>query len=192
MDACVLFQGRLTNLLLWLAEARAFEPIWSDAIHEEWSRNLAASKLGMTPEKIAYRKAQMQLAFPVANCDADPAIVLAVQAMCRLVRHKKDAHVVATAIGAKAGTRSVVTIVTENTRDFAPDILAAYRLRKARPENFCLELLNTRPAETLAGLTRHRASMVKTPMDPKGYLAYLDGQIGLRRLSRALAKDLLS
>lgn len=43
LDACVLFQGRLTNLLLHLAEAKAFEPIWSDDIHAEWMRNLHSS-----------------------------------------------------------------------------------------------------------------------------------------------------
>ncbi len=129
----MLFQGRLTNLLLWPAEARAFEPVWSAEIHEEWSRNLAASKFGaskfgISPEKLAYRRAQMQRAFPAANCDADPSIVLAVQAVCRLARQRKDAHVVATAIAAEA-----TVIVTDNLRDFAPDVLAAYNLRKAAP-----------------------------------------------------------
>ncbi len=181
MDACVLFQGRLTNLLLWLADARAFQPIWSVEIHDEWCRNLAASKLEMTPEKIATRKAQMQLAFPAADWNANPALVLVVQAMCRLARQRKDAHVVATAIASEASV-----IVTENLRDFAPDILAAYRLRKARPETFCLELLKTRPTETLAGIKRHRESLVRTPMGPCDYLAYLDKAMGLTRLSRAL------
>jgi hypothetical protein len=40
LDACVLFQGRLTDLLLNLAEAGVFEPVWSNAIHAEWMKNL--------------------------------------------------------------------------------------------------------------------------------------------------------
>jgi hypothetical protein len=31
LDACVLFQGRLTDLLLNLAEVGAFEPVWPNA-----------------------------------------------------------------------------------------------------------------------------------------------------------------
>lgn len=183
----MLFQGRLTNLLLWLAEARAFEPVWSAEIHEEWSRNLAASKFGISPEKLAYRRAQMQRAFPAANCDADPSIVLAVQAVCRLARQRKDAHVVATAIAAEA-----TVIVTDNLRDFAPDVLAAYKLRKGRPETFCLELVKTRRDETLAGIRNHRASMTRTPLSPEEYLAYLDTEMGLSRLSRVLAAYVLT
>ena len=42
LDACVLFQGRLTNLLLHIAEAKAFEPVSPDAIHAEWMRDVRA------------------------------------------------------------------------------------------------------------------------------------------------------
>ena len=43
LDACILFQGRLTNLLLHLAAAGAFEPIWSDAIHAEAEKTWVAA-----------------------------------------------------------------------------------------------------------------------------------------------------
>jgi hypothetical protein len=38
LDACVLFQGKLTNLLLWLAEQGAFDPVWSDTISADMMR----------------------------------------------------------------------------------------------------------------------------------------------------------
>lgn len=41
LDACVLYKGLLTNLLLWIAAQGAFDPAWSAEIHDEWSRNLA-------------------------------------------------------------------------------------------------------------------------------------------------------
>ncbi len=63
----MLFQGRLTNLLLWLADSGAFEPIWSAEIHAEWTTNLATSKLKIPPDKIAYRNSQMQKALPPAT-----------------------------------------------------------------------------------------------------------------------------
>ena len=71
LDACVLFQGRLTNLLLHLAEAKAFEPIWSDDIHAEWMRNLH-SGMGIPVDKIEYRRGEMERAFPEANVPAPP------------------------------------------------------------------------------------------------------------------------
>lgn len=33
LDACVLFRGMLTDLLLWIAFAGGFEPVWSSEIH---------------------------------------------------------------------------------------------------------------------------------------------------------------
>ncbi len=39
LDACVLFRGGVRDFLLWVAEARAFSPVWLDAIHEEWMRS---------------------------------------------------------------------------------------------------------------------------------------------------------
>jgi hypothetical protein len=35
LDACVLFRGGVRDFLLWIAEAGAFSPAWSDAIHDE-------------------------------------------------------------------------------------------------------------------------------------------------------------
>jgi hypothetical protein len=78
LDACILFQGRLTNLLLHLAEANAFEPIWSDDIHTEWKRNLHAG-MRIPIAKIDYRRQEMEKAFPVANVPAAPALVLSIQ-----------------------------------------------------------------------------------------------------------------
>jgi len=78
LDACVLFQGGLTNLLLHLAEAKAFEPIWSHEIHAEWMRNLRSSK-GIPIDKIEYRRGEMERAFPAANVPAPSTLVATIQ-----------------------------------------------------------------------------------------------------------------
>lgn len=182
LDACILFQGRLTNLLLWLAEQGAFEPIWSDEIHAEWMRNLAASTLHIPKSKIDWRKAEMERAFPVANCAPSPSLTVAVQAMCRTEAQRKDAHVVATAVAARASI-----IVTHNINDFAPAVLQHYRIAKMRPDAFSVALLGSRPAQVLAGLREHRCSLKRTPMDPEQYLSWLAGpNLELPRLSRQL------
>ena len=137
LDACVLFQGRLTNLLLHLAEAKAFEPIWSDDIHAEWMRNLHSS-MGIPTDKIEYRRGEMERAFPAANVPEPPFLVATIRGVSKTAAQRKDAHVVATAVIAK-----VAVIVTHNIKDFAPEVRGRYGLAKVRPDAFCVGLLST-------------------------------------------------
>jgi predicted nucleic acid-binding protein len=181
LDACVLYQGWLTDLLLCLAEAGAFEPVWSDAIHAEWMRNLR-SRPDIPVAKIEYRRSEMDKAFPAANVAAPPALVSAIQAVCGTAAQRKDAHVVATAVAAEA-----TVIVTHNIKDFAPAVLSRYGMTKIRPDPFCVDLLAANQARVLAGIRAHRASLRRTPMGPDQYIAHLDGdRLAMRRLARAL------
>lgn len=52
LDACVLLPYQLADLLLRLADAELYEPLWSDAILDEVERNLIA-KFNVSPEKAA-------------------------------------------------------------------------------------------------------------------------------------------
>jgi predicted nucleic acid-binding protein len=181
LDACVLFQGKLTNLLLNLAEAKAFEPIWSEDIHTEWMGNLAAN-MAIPGNRIAYRRAEMEKAFPVANVPATLMVISAVQAKCKTAAQRKDAHVVATALKAHAGL-----IVTHNIKDFAPQVLGHYGLSKIRPDPFCVDLLANRQSQVIAGVRVHRSSLKKTPMSPEQYLDYLtDEKLGMPKFAKAL------
>ncbi len=181
LDACILFQGRLTNLLLHLAEAKAFEPIWSDDIHAEWMTNLHAS-MGIPRDRIAYRRREMETAFPVANVSAMPALVATVRGLSRTAAQRKDAHVVATAVAARA-----TVIITHNIGDFAPQVLSDYGLSKVRPDPFCVDLLASHEDQALAGLRAHRASLRRTPMSPARYIDHLaDDKLSLPRLAIAL------
>jgi predicted nucleic acid-binding protein len=182
LDACILFQGRLTNLLLHLAEANAFEPIWSDDIHAEWMRNLHAS-MCIPMAKIDYRRQEMEKAFPVANVPATSALVLSIQELSQTTAQRKDAHVVAIAVAAKA-----VVIITHNIKDFAPQVLNHYGLSKVRPDRFCVDLLASRQAQVLVGIRAHRASLGRTPMSSVQYIDHLaDDKLGMRKLALALA-----
>ena len=182
LDACVLFQGRLTNLLLHLAEAKAFEPMWSDEIHAEWMRNLQ-SGMSVPLDKIQYRLGEMEKAFPAANVPPAPALVAAVARMSRSAAQRKDAHVVATAVMAKA-----TVIVTHNIKDFAPHVLSHYGMVKVRPDPFCVGLLASHETQVLAGIRMHRVSLRKTPMSPDQYIDHLAGErLGMPRLAVALA-----
>lgn len=167
LDACILYRGMLTDLLLWIALQRAFEPTWSDEIHDEWCRNLANR---LPKDKIAYRRSEMERSFSAANVPTCPSLVSTIQGMCRTAAHRKDAHVVATAVDAKAGV-----IVTTNIKDFDPKILEHYGLTKQRPDAFLLDLLGTHEAQVLAGVQAHRASLKRTNPTVDQYLAELGG-----------------
>ncbi|MGY4799840.1 PIN domain-containing protein [Teichococcus aerofrigidensis] len=185
LDACILFQGKLTDLLLCLAEAKAFEPVWSDEIHLEWKRNLALS-MSIPMDKIDYRHAEMERAFPAANVPGSASLTAMIQAMCKTAAQRKDAHVVASAVNAEAGS-----IVTHNIKDFHGTVLAHYRLAKHRPDPFCAGLLASQQAEALAGLRAHRASLKRTPMNATEYVNYLAGpKFGMAKLSTALRDHL--
>jgi predicted nucleic acid-binding protein len=179
LDACVLYKGMLTDLLLWIAAQGAFDPVWSDEIHDEWSRNLA----GRLPEdRISYRRSEMERSFPAANVPSRPALLSAIREMCRTEGHRKDAHVVATAADARADV-----IVTTNIKDFDPQVLQHFGLSKQRPDAFLLGLLGTHQTPVLAGVQAHRASLKRTSPSVDEYLALLGGpRAEVSRFARAL------
>lgn len=174
LDACILFQGKLTNFLLHLAEQGAFDPVWSPAIHDEWTRNLLRV-MNIPVEKLAYRRQMMEEAFPAANSSPLTDLVASVEALCRTDAQRKDAHVIATAIAAGAAV-----IVTENTTDFPDDILARYELRASTADDFCADLYRREPAAMLAGTRAHRASLRRPAYDADQYLDFLaDRKFGM-------------
>ncbi len=182
LDACILFQGKLTDFLLCIAEADAFAPIWSHEIHKEWMRNLER-RFGLPREKIQYRRDQMEIAFPVANCPADPAELNRVLSMCTTDDERKDAHVIATAITAQAAI-----IVTDNFKHFPNRTLKPNGLRKLKPDTFCANLLKFRPDYVVNGAKRHRESMKFPPYDAQSYLRVLaSNKVGLPRTAALLS-----
>ncbi|MFC7472991.1 PIN domain-containing protein [Dankookia sp. GCM10030260] len=178
LDACVLFRGRLTDLLLRLAEAGLFDPAWSAAIAAEWMRGLQRRR-GIAREVVEARQRLLDRAFPGATCEPDAARTEAVLALCRSAAQRKDAHVVATALAAEARW-----IVTDNTADFPRRLLAPLGLRALRPDAFCAELLALDPARALAAAAAHRARL-PPGADHPALLA--DRRMSLPRTARWLA-----
>jgi hypothetical protein len=153
-----------------VAEQGAFEPTWSGEIHDEWCRNLA-ERIG--EDNVLRRRDAMDRAFPAAIVGENTKLVSKIQKTCRTAAHRKDAHVVATAVDARA-----TTIVTLNIKDFAPAVLTEHKLKKQRPDAFLLDLLETCPAEVLAGVKAHRHSLSRTKPDVETYVAELAGPRG--------------
>jgi PIN domain len=170
---------------LHLAEARAFEPVWSEAIHAEWMANLNTS-MGIPADRIEYRRGEMERAFPAASVSIASPLVSTIQGMCKTPAQRKDAHVVAVAVKGKASL-----IVTHNIKDFSAQVLSHYHISKVRPDPFCVDLLATRQIQVIEGARTHRASLKRTPMTPVQYVDYLaDDKLGMPKFAQALAPHL--
>jgi hypothetical protein len=56
-DACVLYPAPLRDLLMRLAVTDLFHARWTDAIHEEWMRNLLADRPDLSRARIERTRA---------------------------------------------------------------------------------------------------------------------------------------
>lgn len=107
-DANLLYPAPLRDFLIRLAKSGLVRARWTDAIHDEWIRNLLRNRPDLTTEQLERTPRPDEPAVPD----------------CLVTGHEKlidkltlpdpdDRHVLAAAIRAKANT-----ILTVNTRDF--------------------------------------------------------------------------
>ncbi len=129
IDACVLYPTVMREIVLGVAEAGLFEPIWSERILEEWAR--AAIKLGQAGEAQARAEiALLRANWPKAERPAAP------QTAARLyLPDPDDVHVLAVAIDASADS-----IMTLNAKDFPRGALAEEGLTRVDPDGFLMHL----------------------------------------------------
>jgi predicted nucleic acid-binding protein len=162
LDASVLFRGGVRDFLLWVAEAGAFSPVWSDMIHDEWMRNRRA-KFGDPNSRLEHARREMERAFPGANFDPDRKALMSV-----FLPDPDDVHVLATAVAAEANA-----IVTYNERHFPREILGPLGLRAETPDFFCTRLIRDNPLPVVEGARLHRASLKNPAFARRNYLDHL-------------------
>jgi predicted nucleic acid-binding protein len=161
LDACVLFRFGVRDFLLWVAEAGAFSPVWSNVIHDEWIENRHA-KFDDPKSRLNYARSEMEKAFPGANFDPDPETLTTLK-----LPDMSDVHVVATAVAAKANS-----IVTYNKSDFPKPIVRPLGIRIETPDIFCAWLIDEARVLVIEGARLHRASLKKPPYDSRSYLEH--------------------
>jgi len=178
LDAPVLTRGVLTMFLLHLADAGAFDPVWSDQIHIDWARELQRLHPDMPVERVRHRRLEMDRAFPVANVIASRDAQDEVLAHCTTPTERKSAHVLATALSARAAV-----IVTDAAFCLTEVMSKVWHDTAVRsPDAWCLELLDRHAAAVLDGSRAHRASLNRGDTSIDGWLALLRGpRVGLGR-----------
>jgi len=135
IDACVLYPTVMRQMVLGVAEAGAFTPLWSARIAEEWAR--AARKIGPGGETLARGEiAAATLRFP-------EAVVPVPQGAERRfwLPDPADIHVLAAAVATSADA-----IMTLNAKDFPRNVLAEEGLSRVDPDSFLMGVWQAQPA----------------------------------------------
>ncbi len=136
LDGCVLLPQTLNNLLLALADAELFRPVWTPDLLDEVERTLSGERFGKSPEQAARRVQQMRRAFPFAEEESRGYREL----IPAMTTEPKDRHVLAAAVRSGAGV-----IVTATLADFPKAALDPFDVEAIHPDEFLCDLLDLDP-----------------------------------------------
>lgn len=175
LDACVLYPTVLREILIGVARAGLYQPLWSARVLEEWAR--AVARLGPADEAIARAEiASLRAAFPKAEVAPRPGLE------ARLVLpDPNDVHVLAAAIAGNADA-----IVTFNAQDFPRGTLAAEGLDRRDPDGFLWELWSAHPQPVAEVVEAVRATAEALSGQPQPLRPLLK-RAKLPKLGKALA-----
>ena len=148
LDACVLANYGVANLLLSLAEKpRLYLPLWSEEILAETHRT-QINQLGWKTEIADSFQAELKRVFPESLVRGYEHLVSGCS------NHEKDRHVLACAIHSRAEL-----ILTFNLRDFAPGALQGWGITARHPQEYLLMLFSLEPLlmmQQLGGIAQKR------------------------------------
>jgi predicted nucleic acid-binding protein len=136
LDACVMLPQTLNDLLLTLADAELFRPVWTPDLLDEVERNLSGERFGNSPEQAARRVQQMRRAFPFAEEESRGYREL----IPAMANEPKDRHVVAAAVRSGAAL-----IVTADLKDFPRAVLDPFDVEVVHPDEFLCDQLDLDP-----------------------------------------------
>lgn len=141
LDACVLANYGVANLLLSLAEKpRLYLPVWSEEILAE-TRRTQVGRLEW-PERIADSfQTQLRAVFPESLALGFEHLI----GVC--TNDEKDRHVLACAIHSKAEV-----ILTFNLKDFPEESLSRWQVSAEHPQDYLIMLFRLEPLQVMQHL----------------------------------------
>jgi hypothetical protein len=176
-DACVLYPFHLRNVLVQCAFDGLVDARWTDDIHAEWMRNLAANSPGTTFERLERTRDLMKAALPDADVGGYQDLIPGLS-----LPDPDDRHVLAAAIAGKASL-----IVTWNLKHFPTVGLRSHGIAAISPDHFLVDLHATYRSEMIASLRRARLNLRKTLPSAEEFIDALKAQ-GLTAFSRILRR----
>ena len=175
LDACVLYPTILREILIGVAGAGLYAPLWSERILEEWAR--ATRKLGPEAEMLARGDiARLRADWPDAAVLPHPGLAARLH-----LSDENDIHVLAAAVAGHADA-----ILTFNASDFPRRILAEEGIERRDPDGFLWQLWSDRPDRVSAVVNTVRAEAERLSGRPWPVRALLR-RARLPRLGKALA-----
>ncbi len=160
LDSCVLYPARLRDLLLSLAAASLFRPLWSEIIHEEWIVSVLANRPDLRRPQLEAARSAMDRAFPAASVSGFERLISAVS-----LPDPDDRHVLAAAVHARADL-----IVTVNLKDFPTAVLASHGTAAMHPDTFVEYLFDLDEIEAVAAVARMRGRLRAPPLSPDDFI----------------------
>ncbi|WGH77857.1 RSP_2648 family PIN domain-containing protein [Jannaschia ovalis] len=174
LDACVLYPTVLREVLMGVARAGLYRPLWSPRVLEEWAR--AAAKLPGGEAVARGEIAALRAAWPGAEVQPGGATE------ARLwLPDPNDVHVLAAASDAGADR-----LVTLNLRDFPRREVAGEGLAAIAPDAFLMELWLDAP-ETVGGVAEAVRAEAERLSGERHEIRALMKRAKLPRLGKALA-----
>lgn len=165
-----------------LAVTDLYRAKWTDAIHDEWIRNVLKNRPDLKPE-------QLQRTRELMNAHVRDCLVTGYEPLIEGITlpDPDDRHVLAAAIRAGADL-----IVTFNVKDFPEEVLKPYGIEAQHPDDFLIFQIDLAPNIVCAAAKRHRASLKNPPKDVEEYLLTLEAQglaqtvLGLRQFAELI------
>jgi predicted nucleic acid-binding protein len=156
----------LRDLLVRLAQAGLVRALWTETIHDEWTRNVLANNPHVTAERLARTRSLMNDA--VRDC-----LVTGYEDLINSLTlpDPDDRHVLAAAIRGGANT-----IVTFNLTDFPEETLARYGIEAQHPDDFLTCLLDLAASAVCVVVKAQRESLRNPPRAAEELLATLEAQ----------------
>lgn len=163
-DANILYPAPIRDLFVRLAQTGLVRAKWTEAIHEEWMRNLLKHNPHHSAERLARTRMLMDEA--VRDC-----LVTGYEELIASLSlpDPDDRHVLAAAIHAGAQI-----IVTCNLTDFPAETLARYDIEAQHPDDVLVYLLDEAPGVVCAAVKRQRENLRNPPKTAEELLTTLE------------------
>lgn len=153
-----------------LALTDLFHAKWTNAIHDEWIRNVLKSRPDIDAAKLERTRTLM-------NAHVIDALVVGYEGLIPSLAlpDPDDRHVLAAAVACGADV-----VLTFNLRDFPATALATLGIEARHPDDFIPPLVIQSPDVVCTAARRQRASLKNPPKSVDEYFQVLENQ-GLRR-----------